>query len=552
MADTTPSTESESKKGYNNQPAFVFYLNFYPAQYIADLAMNRSTLSGHVEEKQTTSKFLPDPLDAIASIDVHLLSVNEVYTQYSSYLTISLELAIVHCRECDGKNTISPPPTVYWKKLLNYILISYQPLGPPTAFILGVAILLLLIIIVFATFYALVDLNASRIMKSIKSLIAHEAVVVRDGNQQIIPAADIVVGDIAVLNAGDHVPADMCIVQAFEMVPGALDATSNNTLETRNLILTSTFVVQGTCHGVVFATGDRTIMGCLIKMLGEMKFKLTTIQKKVWFFTKIISCLALFFFLLLLLLYGVWLRMSYPGYDTMSSAIVNSIGCLTTFVLQGLPICVALLLTVVTCHMAKCQVLVKNLVTIKTLGCMSVLCSDKTGTLTAGKMMVENIAFLDDIFSIEEKTIRLLCNGAKFNVTTNHLLVQEHMIKGDPTNTTLLRFSEALSIPELDVDSSTLQKEYEKKFKIPFNSCNKWMLSVVSKVYNSEKNGDSTWMFVKGAPDVLFPSCGSVLQSDGTVVSLTGLVKQKITTLQENWSSQHQEKPPETNHVKSH
>ena len=120
------------------------------------------------------------------------------------------------------------------------------------------------------------------------------------------------------------------------MIPGVLTATSDNALETRNLALNSTFVTQGTCTGIAFATGDRTVMGRLVAMSGEKQFKLTTIQKELWFFTKIISCFALFFFLLSLLLYGVWLRKSYPGYDTTSTAIVNSIGCLTAFVPQVL------------------------------------------------------------------------------------------------------------------------------------------------------------------------------------------------------------------------
>ena len=189
------------------------------------------------------------------------------------------------------------------------------------------------------------------------------------------------------------------------MIPGSLDATSENALETRNLALTSTFVTQGTCHGVVFATGDRTVMGRLVRMSGETKFKLTTIQKEIWYFTKVISAIALSLFCFSLLLYGVWLRTSYPGYEYISTAIVNSIGCLTAFVpqvshsvwssvlntqsphTQGLPVCVALSLTVIARRMAKRNVLVKNLATVETLGCISVLCSDKTGTLTAGKMV---------------------------------------------------------------------------------------------------------------------------------------------------------------------
>ncbi|KAG2036278.1 E1-E2 ATPase-domain-containing protein [Suillus americanus] len=373
-------------------------------------------------------------------------------------------------------------------------ILSYKPLGPPVPLTLGIAVFLILVVVVSATFYALIDWNANRIMKSIKSLIAHEAVVIRDGNQPIIKAADIVVGDAAALNAVDRVPADMRVVQASsdlrfdrslltgesQMVSGTLHATSDNALETRNLVLTSTFVVQGTCHGVVFATGDRTVMGRLVKMSGETEFKLSTIQGEVWFFTKIVSYVALFFFSLSILLYGVWLRTSYPGSPPMKVYITFLVD-----ILQGLPICVALSLSVVARRMAKRQVLVKNLATIETLECMSVLCSDKTGTLAAGKVTVGNMAFLDDVFGVEKINERVtkasdptifsafkafqqivrLCNGMKFDTTTNHLPMRDRTIKGDPTDTALLRFSEALSIPELGVDASTLCKKPIEEIK---------------------------------------------------------------------------------------
>lgn len=189
------------------------------------------------------------------------------------------------------------------------------------------------------------------------------------------------------------------------MIPGSVDATSDNALETRNLALTSTFVVQGTCTGVVFAIGDKTVMGRIVAMSGETKFKLTTVQREVWFFTKIVSGLALLLFVIAIVVWAAWLKKSFPGFETASGAIINSIGCLTAFVPQvfniiiidayciltsvhqGLPICVALSLTIIAKRMARRNVLVKNLATIETLGCMSVLCSDKTGTLTMGKMV---------------------------------------------------------------------------------------------------------------------------------------------------------------------
>ena len=118
------------------------------------------------------------------------------------------------------------------------------------------------------------------------------------------------------------------------MIPGTVDSTSNNPMETRNLALNSTTVVQGKCTGVVFATGDRTIMGRIVNMSGDTKFKLTTVQKEVWFFTKIISALALGFFCISMIVWAAFIRNHFPGFETAKVAIINSIGCLTAFVPQ--------------------------------------------------------------------------------------------------------------------------------------------------------------------------------------------------------------------------
>jgi len=185
-------------------------------------------------------------------------------------------------------------------------------------------------------------------MKSIRNLIAEEATVIHNGERMTIPSADIVVGDIVLLTLGNRVPADIRIVEASsdlrfdrslltgesDMIPGTVLCTSDNAMETRNLALNSTFVVQGKCTGVVFVTGDRTIMGCIVAMSGDTKFKLTTVQKEVWFFTKVISTLALGLFCIAMIVWAAWLRNTFPGFETASGAIINSIGCLTAFVPQ--------------------------------------------------------------------------------------------------------------------------------------------------------------------------------------------------------------------------
>ena len=118
------------------------------------------------------------------------------------------------------------------------------------------------------------------------------------------------------------------------MIPGTVRSTSDNAMETRNLALNSTIVVQGKCTGVVFATGDKTIMGRIVTMSGDTKFKLTTVQKEVWFFTKIISAVALGFFCISMIVWAAWSRKTFPGFESAKGAIIISIGCLTAFVPQ--------------------------------------------------------------------------------------------------------------------------------------------------------------------------------------------------------------------------
>jgi len=376
-------------------------------------------LSIHVEETRRSSNATQDKVDAIRQIDVHTLPVDSVYQRFSTSPTLGLEsVAVARLTQTYGKNVISTPKTQYWKKVLNYIfggfnflmwvafivtILSYKPLGEPdpSIFYLGVAILLLLVIIVSATFYAVVDFHASRIMKSIRNLIAEQATVVRNGELQTVPSVDIVVGDIVLLTLNDRVPADIRIVEASSdlrfdrslltgesyMIPGTVKSTSDNPMETRNLALNSTIVAQGKCTGVVFAIGDKTIMGRIVTMSGDTKFRLTTVQREVWFFTKIISAVALGFFCISMIVWAAWLRKTFPGFETANVAIINSMGCITAFVPQGVPVCVALSLTIVARRMASRRVLVKNLANVETLGCMSVLCSDKTGTLTEGNMV---------------------------------------------------------------------------------------------------------------------------------------------------------------------
>jgi sodium/potassium-transporting ATPase subunit alpha len=231
-------------------------------------------------------------------------------------------------------------------------------------------------------------------------------------------------------------------------------------------------------------------------------------------------------------------------------------------------------LTIIAKRMAKRNVLIKNLATIETLGCMSVLCSDKTGTLTLGSMVssllgipiqhmliflfktVNAIAFADEQFhvdSLSEKSnaeakalkpfhmIARLCNAAKVDEGTARLPFEDRVIKGDATDTALFRFAEPFSHPEIGISTPYLLASYSKIFEIPFNSKNKWMLTVVRERKTVQHDADATepesWMLVKGAPDILFPFCTDVMKSNGTCVPLSDETLARVSALQAEWSS---------------
>ncbi len=211
---------------------------------------------------------------------------------------------------------------------------------------------------------------------------------------------------------------------------------------------------------------------------------------------------------------------------------------------QGLPICFALAMSIIARRLATRSVLVKNLSTVETMGCMSVLCSDKTGTLTEGRMFVHTLGFVDKAFSTDNLAdfyseistvagiksvheVASTCNACLFESTPENMAlpISKRKVIGDSTDVAIFRFSEELGIKSSGND--------DQCFSIPFNSKNKWMLVITSPK-------DKSWkyeMFMKGAPEILIPYCSSVLQSDGSVVSLNEDLKMKISSIQNEWSS---------------
>lgn len=227
----------------------------------------------------------------------------------------------------------------------------------------------------------------------------------------------------------------------------------------------------------------------------------------------------------------------------------NVMGCVVAFIPEGMPIGVALTLMMVARRMKSASVLPKGLSTVETLGCVNVICSDKTGTLTENKMTVTSIGFLDELKPAVELVPQLeskdcpkaleelhraavLCNDAMFDPTTIQLPVQERAIQGNATDGAVLRFAEAAK------PGRSFQDSFPRVFSIPFNSKNKWMLSLHRERINTANAEKGPYLvLVKGAPDVLLPKCTSWMSfTTNKTEPLGDEARQLLSTAQEKLS----------------
>src|SRR5579859_4754300 len=259
-------------------------------------------------------------------------------------------------------------------------------------------------------------------MSSITGMIPAESLVVRDGRQTRIPAADLVAGDIVQVNLGNKCPADIRIISCSgdlkfdrsvltgesEPVAATTGKTDPNFMESRNIGMQGTHVVSGSGVGVVIQTGDNTVFGRIAKLSAGGNGGLTTLQKEILHFVVIIATIALSIAILVVVLWAAWLRRSYPGYLSTTQLLINAISVLVAVIPEGLPVSVTLSLTVIAKAMGKSKVLCKSLTTVETLGAVNVLCSDKTGTLTQNKMFVQNAAVLDKEYSQTQARIAMI------------------------------------------------------------------------------------------------------------------------------------------------
>jgi sodium/potassium-transporting ATPase subunit alpha len=400
------STASARGRRYSVDPATALPITFRTVSFAIEETKEK--------ERVEAVKAKHDAAAELGELEWHTLSVNEVETRLSTSLTqgLSKEQVELKAKEC-GKNMPSKPPSDLFSRVFGYLFggfgsilliggilvtITYEPLGKPNPAQanLALAIVLYAVFVIQALFNAWQDWSSSRTMASISGMLPDDCFVLRDGNRVELQAVDLVPGDILYIKSGNKLPADVRFVEVSsdakfdrsiltgesQPIPGAVDYTDKNYLETQNIGMQGTHCIAGSAMGITVSTGDKTVFGKIARLTNTPKSGMTTLQKEILRFVIIICSLMIFFNIVVIICWGAWLRHAHPNWITVGGLIIDIVTVAVAFVPEGLPITLTASLTITAGIMKANQVLCKSLKTVETLGAVSVICSDKTGTLT--------------------------------------------------------------------------------------------------------------------------------------------------------------------------
>ncbi|KAI9358903.1 hypothetical protein DFJ73DRAFT_135213 [Zopfochytrium polystomum] len=496
------------------------------------------------------------------NVTEHLLSLEEIQAKFeTSFNTqkpaesagLSAAVAAKRLQE-NGPNSLTPPkkrhPFLKFLDLLfglfnlmlivsgiaAYVILAIDYANNSQNTYLGAILIFVAFMNALIEFYQ--QQKSQSILESFLNLIPANCVVIRDGKRQQIPAAELVLGDVVYVNMGDKVPADLLVFASTDLkvdnssLTGEADPqerskrqTHENPLETANLVFNGTLAVNGDGYGVVIRTGDHTVIGQIASLTAGEDRRESPLSSEIEHFVKIIASVAavvaVVFFIIALAVKGL----------SVAQAINFAVGTFVSFVPEGLPATVTMLLTIAAKRMAERKVLVKDLQGVETLGAITMLATDKTGTLTRNQMTVTYVwsglqflsaqpvpptlpAGLSSLVPLdlanpgpnEVMHIAGLCTRARFDRTDVPLA--ERQVIGDATESGLLRCA-ASKLEDFD----TIADRFPKVFEIPFNSTNKWAMTVHKKKHST----GSLMLYIKGAPERVLALCKSIFTDSGVV-----------------------------------
>uniref|UniRef100_A0A8B9VYK6 Potassium-transporting ATPase alpha chain 2 n=1 Tax=Anas zonorhyncha TaxID=75864 RepID=A0A8B9VYK6_9AVES len=380
---------------------------------------------------------------------------------------------------------------------------------------LYLGVVLALVVILTGIFAYYQEAKSTNIMASFSKMIPQQALVIRDAEKKELPAEQLVVGDIVEIKGGDRIPADIRLISAQGCK--VKNTLSISTVYRRQSLWepTDSYFFAGTATGIVINTGDRTVIGRIASLASGVGNEKTPIAIEIEHFVYLVAGVAISIGVLFFI---ISVSMRYKILDS----IIFLIGIIVANVPEGLLATVTVSLSLTAKRMAKKNCLVKNLEAVETLGSTSIICSDKTGTLTQNRMTVAHLWFDNQIYSAdtsEDQTtqpfdqsspswtalskIVTLCNRAEFRPGQENLPIMKRVVVGDASETALLKFAEVIL-----GDVMSIRARNKKVAEIPFNSTNKFQLSI----HETDDPNDKRFLLVmKGAPERILERCSTIM-----------------------------------------
>lgn len=373
------------------------------------------------------------------------------------------------------------------------------------------AVMILGIVVLNAALGLFQESKAEKALEALKKMAAPHARVIRDGIVREIPAAEVVPGDLLLLETGDAVCADGRVVESRslkteesaltgEALPVEKTAAGGLPAETatgdrKNMVLAGGYVVYGKGKVLVTATGMDTEMGRIAAMLSHTSDSMTPLQKKLEQTGKQLGIGAL---AICALIFCMGILQEKPPFSMFMTAVSLAVAAIP----EGLPAIVTIVLAMGTSRMSEKHTIVRRLSAVETLGGAQVICSDKTGTLTQNRMQVTTWT---DYSHREPKNEDLRETVANLFALCNDCNVSDGNLQGEPTEKALAEYAQSMGI-----DFAALRRDMPRVGEIPFSSARKRMTTL-------HKTEDGWISITKGAPDILLEKCAFCMEGSGQV-----------------------------------
>ncbi|MFT8879130.1 MAG: HAD-IC family P-type ATPase [Oenococcus sp.] len=399
------------------------------------------------------------------------------------------------------------------------------------------AIFILLVVVLNAIFGVFQESKAEDAIEALKQMSTPNANVLRDGKVLSVPATDLVVGDIVLLEAGDIIPADLRLIDvsslkieeaaltgesvAVEKSAGVLRAKNPGLGDRHNMAFMNTNATYGRATGIVVATGMQTEVGHIANMLEQTEETATPLQMNLKQLGKTLTYLILVISLI------VFVIGMLKGVENFINMLLTAISIAVAAIPEGLPAIVTITLALGTGRLAKKNALMRRLAAVETLGSTQIIGSDKTGTLTQNKMTIEKYVVDNQVYDAErsiegDATAERLAVVMALNNDTKR--TEEGLI-GDPTETALITFNE-----KQNQDLDSLFDRMGRVAEIPFDSERKLMTTV-------NKHHGKYLITVKGAPDELLRRT-SQIEIKGKIQPLTEENRQQLLEINHELAQQ--------------